>query len=311
MKRSRSTRNGDKLTAEFTSGQLVIGIVCALFFCVACFMLGILVGKLDPSLQPGDTVEAVAAAVAPAAKPAAPPAAPAAAAAKPAPKPTGGVQQSPRTDGLQPHSTQPPKATELPPLPGSAPVKIAKETPAPTTRTRLDLPAGQATPPPATVAPPAAVPAAPGAAPAPAAPAPAAPAPAAVAAATPAPPPPAPLEPPAAEAAAPVAMQAVDPPDAPLTPATPAAKPAAAAASGSFGIQVASLTGADKNARAVEFQKKFKKDTGLDCQAFPTSDGQYVRLMVVGYASKADAAAACANLKKTPQFAQAFVKAMP
>jgi hypothetical protein len=302
MKRSRSTRNGDKLTAEFTSGQLVIGIVCALFFCVACFMLGILVGKLDPSLQPGETALTAANSPTPSATAVTPPAATASTAATaPSTKTAVGVQQSPRTDGLRPHSTQPAKSTELPPLPGAAPVKIAKETPGATTRTRLDLPAGQATPPPATVAAPAAVPAAPGAAPAPA---PAAPA---------ATPPPAPLEPPAP--ATPVAMQAVDPPDAPATPApAPAAAPAAppaAPAKGSFAIQVASLMGANRDAGAAEFQKKFKKDTGLDCQAVPSANGG-LRLMITGFASKEAANAANAEMKKKrPDLSGAFVVAQP
>lgn len=264
-------------------------------------MLGILVGKLDPSLQPGDGTEVVATATTSPAKPATP--APAAAVPAAAKTPVG-VQQSPRTDGLRPHSTQPAKSTELPPLPGAAPVKIAKETPSATTRTRLDLPAGQATPPPASVATPAAVPAAPTApAPAPAAPPAAAP--------VVAPPPPAPLEPPAAST--PVPIQAVDPPDAP--PAATAAPAATTApgtpAKGGFAIQVAALTGANREAGAAEFQKKFKKDTGLDCQAVPAANGA-LKLMVTGFASKDAANVANVELKKKrPDLGSAYVVPQP
>ena len=41
------SRDGDKLTAEFTSGQLVIGICVSLFVMLVSFLLGVLVGRYD------------------------------------------------------------------------------------------------------------------------------------------------------------------------------------------------------------------------------------------------------------------------
>lgn len=45
---SRSFLDQDKYTAELSSGQLVIGITILLVFGLACFLLGVLVGKFEP-----------------------------------------------------------------------------------------------------------------------------------------------------------------------------------------------------------------------------------------------------------------------
>lgn len=313
-RRGRSLSGGDKLTAEFTSGQLVIGIVCALFFCVVCFMLGILVGKTDPSLQ-AVTQDSPPAATTPPA--------PAATATT---KPAGGAvgtQQSPRTDGLRPHSTQQAKPTELAPLPSASasggPVRVARETPATeTTRTRIDTPAAPAqqapaaATTPATPAPPAATPASEPTQTAAATPStmPATPTPATPTAPTPAAPA-APTTP-----AAPVAITPVVPADPVLAPATPTAAPttqsaASSARGGAFGVQIASLGGADRQAKANAFIQKFKQDTGLDAQAIPSEDGQLLRIVVGGYPNRQAADAACAELKKRPGLGDAFVRALP
>jgi len=49
-KTKAATRN-DKYTAELSSGQLVIGVGILLVFGLACFLLGVLIGKFDPTLQ--------------------------------------------------------------------------------------------------------------------------------------------------------------------------------------------------------------------------------------------------------------------
>lgn len=51
-RRGRSPLGQEKYTAELSSGQLVIGVVILLMFGLACFLLGVLIGKFDPSLQP-------------------------------------------------------------------------------------------------------------------------------------------------------------------------------------------------------------------------------------------------------------------
>ncbi len=43
----KSKQSSEKLTAEFTSGELVIGICVALFIAVACFLAGVLIGRFE------------------------------------------------------------------------------------------------------------------------------------------------------------------------------------------------------------------------------------------------------------------------
>lgn len=52
-RRTKSPNNSDKLTAHFTTGQLVIAICVTLLFAVTTFLLGVLVGRYDPSLHTG------------------------------------------------------------------------------------------------------------------------------------------------------------------------------------------------------------------------------------------------------------------
>ena len=56
----RNTRGGpdqDRYTADLSSGQLVIGVCMLLMFGLACFILGVIIGKFDPSLRPAETAE--------------------------------------------------------------------------------------------------------------------------------------------------------------------------------------------------------------------------------------------------------------
>jgi hypothetical protein len=55
--RSRSSFSQEKYTAELSPGQLVIGVAILLVFGLACFLLGILIGKFDPSLQTAENVQ--------------------------------------------------------------------------------------------------------------------------------------------------------------------------------------------------------------------------------------------------------------
>ena len=48
-RKSKSFFEQDKYTAELTSGQLVIGVTILLVFGLVCFMLGVIVGKFQPT----------------------------------------------------------------------------------------------------------------------------------------------------------------------------------------------------------------------------------------------------------------------
>lgn len=56
-RKSRSPLDQDRYTAELSTGQLVIGVCILLMFGLACFLMGVLIGKFDPELRP-DTMMA-------------------------------------------------------------------------------------------------------------------------------------------------------------------------------------------------------------------------------------------------------------
>lgn len=51
-KKTNKAPGRDTYTAQLTSGQLVIGVCILIVFGLACFMLGVLVGKFEPSPRP-------------------------------------------------------------------------------------------------------------------------------------------------------------------------------------------------------------------------------------------------------------------
>lgn len=55
-RRPKSVLDQDRYTAELSTGQLVIGVCILLMFGLGCFLLGVLIGKFDPTLQP-DSVQ--------------------------------------------------------------------------------------------------------------------------------------------------------------------------------------------------------------------------------------------------------------
>lgn len=57
-RRPRSVLDQDRYTAELSTGQLVIGVCILLMFGLGCFLLGVLIGKFDPTLKPGLTTTA-------------------------------------------------------------------------------------------------------------------------------------------------------------------------------------------------------------------------------------------------------------
>ncbi len=51
-RRPKSVLDQDRYTAELSTGQLVIGVCILLMFGLGCFLLGVLIGKFDPTLKP-------------------------------------------------------------------------------------------------------------------------------------------------------------------------------------------------------------------------------------------------------------------
>jgi len=50
-RRPKSVLDQDRYTAELSTGQLVIGVCILLMFGLGCFLLGVLIGKFDPTLR--------------------------------------------------------------------------------------------------------------------------------------------------------------------------------------------------------------------------------------------------------------------
>jgi cell division septation protein DedD len=50
-RRPKSVLDQDRYTAELSTGQLVIGVCILLMFGLGCFLLGVLIGKFDPTLK--------------------------------------------------------------------------------------------------------------------------------------------------------------------------------------------------------------------------------------------------------------------
>lgn len=55
--KSRTRSDHDRYTAELSAGQLVIGMSILLMICLASFLMGVVVGKFDPSLNPEAALE--------------------------------------------------------------------------------------------------------------------------------------------------------------------------------------------------------------------------------------------------------------
>ena len=58
-RRSKTVPAQDRYTAELSAGQLVIGMSILLMICLASFLMGVVVGKFDPSLNPEIALESL------------------------------------------------------------------------------------------------------------------------------------------------------------------------------------------------------------------------------------------------------------
>lgn len=284
---------GEKLTAEFTSGQLVIAICVSLFVALVCFLLGVLVGRYDRAHRLAETPAPIEET-----SPSVP--------VPSAPVQTG-VQTSPRTESVETTS-----ATQHSPW-SAGRVRDMEPLPSPTEgSTELEKPV--AIPKPAVegeAAPAVAVP----------------PAPSAEAAKPEVPAtPPAPVT---APALAPGTPGTLDEPEIAMPPITATASTDAAkqpgqngkpstgdgkktertAGRGKFGIQVAAFQGGGREAAAQAFKSQLKSKEALDAEI--VMDGQYARVIITGYKDKASAAAACAEFRKKPGLDKSFVRALP
>lgn len=314
--RTRLRPSADKLTAEFTSGQLIIAICVSLFFALTCFLLGVLVGKYDRSLRlPDLTAQA--------------PAGPGASEAASAPladilakRNAEGVQQSPRTDLRPSHSPRKasrdsraenafipldersgPRVRDMAPLPPPGTETVSPSVPP----FRVNVPAEpEATAgkeeitPVASASPPVSETITD--------------APVSAVAVPPAPQSgvetPAPAAAPAPQPAS--LLQPIAPPDESplLSPATPAiASPGDTP--GKFCIQLASFRGTERLAKAEEHQRLVKQQAGLDSELLILENDEYCRVIIGGYTSRAAANAACMELRKKAGFADVFVRALP
>lgn len=80
---------------------------------------------------------------------------------------------------------------------------------------------------------------------------------------------------------------------------------------GAFGVQVASFQGANREQQAREFQRIARDRHQLATEILPSSDGQYHRVVVTGYNDRATANRAAEALKQHAQFKDCFVRPLP
>ncbi len=77
-----------------------------------------------------------------------------------------------------------------------------------------------------------------------------------------------------------------------------------------YGIQMASFLGEDGERRAQAFQEQLQEELACETTILKSQDERYYRVVIVGYADRALASAACAELKKRPGFADIFVRSL-
>lgn len=299
--------DGDRLTAEFSSGQLVIAICVSLFIALTCFLLGVLVGRYDGSARVAR--QEAPRTVAPLAE---------------SSGAERGVQTSPRDDLIQKPLERPERKTPgpapreirtlsplkdldpLPPPPQStreleAPIPVVRPTPGDEAALRPSPdPTASVKPSPtpgglAAASPPPTI----------ASPRESASPPPTVVSSRETPSPPVPAEQNIAVPASPdpISVLTVDPV---AVDNGAAAAPGPPAQRGAFGIQVAAFTGANRDAAAAEFQRRLRENAGLHAEII--TDQQYARVVIVGYKDRVSANAACAELRKKAGFADAFVR---
>lgn len=92
--------------------------------------------------------------------------------------------------------------------------------------------------------------------------------------------------------------------------ATQEAEPVQRNERGKFGIQVASLQGAKRQTDATAYLSRLKKG-GYNAEIFPSEDGRYYRVRIVGYNDRTSAVAACKSLREKAAFYDAWVVKLP
>lgn len=308
QRRNKSRDSEGRLTAEFSSGQLIVGICVSLFLALIFFVAGLFVGKNDPSLRTqqasnadeiGRTADKQSEA--------------------PRETPKGeGTQTSPRVTAPKPdpgmftnrEERSGPRVTELPPLPppGSAssgsPISVSKDSstvvaPAPPVIKPSESPQPPAAPIPPVKEEPAPV------------------TPDPVVAGSPPKGQTAQLEPISVELEPEKVVIAQAAPPTPVKPALPTpaeseASPAPAQiAIGTWAIQISAFQDANRKARAEEHAKKVKSETQMNVVAVPSADEKYYRVLAVGYKDRSAAVAASTELKKKAGYSEVFVRQMP
>ena len=133
-RKPRGAAQKNQYSAELTSGQLVMGITILMVFGLACFLLGVLIGKVDPSIRPNTNM----------------------AAQQPAPNPESNARDDRRNDDNEPKQSVPKDPTPekvVSPEPEPKEVKTAPSVPKSAPIESSDLPPAkpvkQATPKPA------------------------------------------------------------------------------------------------------------------------------------------------------------------
>ncbi len=316
--RGRGEFSQDTLTAELTTGQIVIMACVALGVACLMFALGVLVGRYDPT-EPATQ--------------------PTLAAPEPAPQEggTGGAPalvvaaKPPETPEIVQADPPPPAPVVATPEPVTAPVEPATE-PAPAAGTAATTPSTQTAslsesvrprvtrvePLPLSVGGTAATPSKEQMQPLPETKPATAPASNAPTITTTAPAKPAePVTVSTMEDDGPALMEAMPTTSVKVAEVTPpASKPATAVPAsipkgplpGKFVIQIASFTQTGGTQRAEEYAQRIRSSQGLDARVTPSKDGKSYSVVVVGYSEKGSADKACAEIKKLAGFKDAWVR---
>lgn len=271
------TRSASRRQIEFTPGQMLIAICTFIAFGLVCFMLGILVTRLDSTLAPIEDEPTEQTAAAPILN------------REPQAQPAPAAPDVPRPQQSSP--TPPENLRDQVASRNETPAPGQPRTVAPPPATRRPAPPTQPAPP---TTPPPALPEAP-----------------------PPPQPPAePIEEPIAEDPAatppPEAPPAADTPRVlenvePLTPEPPAPPAEPRTGTAAFGVQIASVS-IDRRDQAQRALSDAERRVGQSGRLVPTADGRMLRIIVGDFSDRAEATRLMESMRNESQFESCFVQ---
>ncbi len=74
---------------------------------------------------------------------------------------------------------------------------------------------------------------------------------------------------------------------------------------------MAALTGPVRKSQAEDTKRRLQEIAGYPSEVFPSEDGRYYRVIIIGYTDRKSAQAVCVKLKQKAGFYDAWVRELP